>query len=151
MEFRGYRAGDFEALYALDVACFEGVFQFSRATMQWAVSRQKALVVVADEAGVAGFVVVHVERGGVGYVVTLDVAEAWRHKGVAAQLMRRVEAQARNAGCTEMVLHVSLNNTGAISFYERIGYLKAGVAKKFYGAGGDGWIYRKSLEGQPQC
>jgi len=150
MEFRGYRTDDFEALYALDVACFDGVFQFSRATMRWAVSRQKSLVVVADESGVVAFVVVHVERGGVGYVVTLDVAEEWRGKGIASELMQRVEGEAREAGCAEMVLHVSTGNAGAISFYERIGYLRTGIAKAFYGVGGDGWVYRKTLEGQPE-
>jgi len=95
MEFRGYRADDFEAMFALDEACFAPEFRFSRAMMRRFAEAKKARVVIAEEDGLAGFCVVHVERvagGCVGYVVTLDVAASFRRSGLATELMRRVEA-----------------------------------------------------------
>src|SRR6185312_10182246 len=125
MIFRPYRSDDLAALFALDEACFEPPFRFSRAAMRRFAEAKKARVVIAEEDGLAGFCIVHVERvegGRVGYVVTLDVAEQWRRKGLAGELMRRVEAEAHEAGCWAMVLHVFVGNDGAIRFYERCGY-----------------------------
>ena len=78
MEFRGYRVEDFEAMFRLDEACFGPEFRFSRAMMRGVVQAKQAIVVIAEDNGLAGFCVVHVEpvEGGcVGYVVTLDVAD----------------------------------------------------------------------------
>ena len=148
MTFRGYEEADFEAMFRLDEACFEGAFRFSRAMMRRFAEAKKARVVIAEEEGLAGFCIVHVERvegGRVGYVVTLDVAAAWRRKGLAAELMRRVETEAHEAGCGAMVLHVFVENDGAIRFYERCGYERWTRARGFYGEGGDAWVYRKVL------
>jgi [ribosomal protein S18]-alanine N-acetyltransferase len=145
MEFRGYRVGDFEALWRLDVACFEPVYQFSRAMMKRFAEAKKARVVIAEEGGLAGFCIAHVERGGVGYVVTLDVAASFRRRGLAGELMRRVEGEVTEAGCGEMALHVFVGNAGAIRFYERIGYVRSERDVGFYGEGGDAWVYRKAL------
>jgi ribosomal-protein-alanine N-acetyltransferase len=148
MEFRGYRADDFEAMFALDEVCFAPEFRFSRAMMRRFAEAKKARVVIAEEDGLAGFCVVHLKRvedGCVGYVVTLDVAAPWRRQGLAGELMRRVEGQVLEAGCGAMVLHVFVGNTGAIRFYERSGYVRSGRAVGFYGDGGDAWVYRKAL------
>jgi [ribosomal protein S18]-alanine N-acetyltransferase len=148
MEFRGYRAEDLEAMFALDEACFAPAFRFSRTTMRRFAEAKKARVVIAEEDGVAGFCVVHVERvegGCVGYVVTLDVAVEWRCRGLAGELMRREEALVREHGCGAMALHVFVGNAGAIRFYERVGYERSGRSVGFYGDGGDAWVYRKVL------
>jgi ribosomal-protein-alanine N-acetyltransferase len=104
---------------------------------------------VAEAGGVlAGFCIVHLEPGGVGYVVTLDVAEGFRRRGLAGELMRRGEDAAGVAGCTSMALHVFPGNEGAVRFYERSGYGLEGVARGFYGVGMDALVYRKKLEGR---
>ncbi len=145
MEFRGYRLEDFEGLFALDELCFEPPFRFSRGAMRRFAEAKKARVVIAEDGGLAGFCIVHVERGGVGYVVTLDVAEVWRRRGLAGDLMCRVEGEASAAGCTQMLLHVFEGNARAVRFYERNGYERVGVAAGFYGHGVDALVYRKPL------
>jgi ribosomal-protein-alanine N-acetyltransferase len=146
VQFRGYRDGDLEAMFRLDEVCFEAPFRFSRGTMRRFAEAKRARVVLAEVAGeLAGFCVVHVERGGVGYVVTLDVAPSWRRQGLAAMLMERVEVQAREAGCGAMVLHVFDGNQGAVRFYERSGYELVGRDVGFYGDGVDAMVYRKAL------
>jgi ribosomal-protein-alanine N-acetyltransferase len=148
MEFRGYRADDFEAMYRLDEACFEPQFRFSRAQMRMFVGAENARVVIADEDGLAGFCVVHVEAVGdkcVGYVVTLDVAPESRRKRVAAELMRRAELEVRGDECAAMALHVFVGNEAAQRFYESAGFVRSGRAAGFYGKGVDAWVYRKML------
>ncbi len=146
--FRRYRDGDLETLWRLDEACFAEEFRFSREAMQRFAERRGTIAVVAVGSGeVAGFCIVHMDgRVGAarGYVVTLDVAESWRRRGVASALMEEVEGQARVAGAVAMDLHVWVGNEGAIRFYERQGYGRMGVVKRFYGGMGlDAFVYQK--------
>ena len=148
---RDYRDLDIEAMFRLDVACFAPEFRFDRQSMRAFAEERDAIVLVAEETSrvVVGFVIVHVERvaaGGRGYVVTLDVAEEWRRRGLAGMLMREAEAGAVAAGGRWMELHVFTGNEGAIRFYERLGYERIAVKRRFYGAEGlDAFVYRKGL------
>ncbi len=82
----------------------------------------------------------------VGYVVTLDVEESWRRRGLARRLMAEAERKVRTAGGTAMALHVFPGNAGAVRFYEAIGYGRLGTAEGFYGRGLDALVYGKWLE-----
>ena len=149
---RRYREGDLTVICRLDEACFAEAFRFDRGAMRRFVGRQGAIVVVAEavESGeVVGFCVVHMEglkSGARGYVVTLDVAEEWRRRGLASDLMEAVEAEAREGGAEVMDLHVWTENDGALRFYEGRGYGRMGLVKRFYGAEGlDAFVCRKAL------
>ena len=113
------------------------------------VERRGAIAVVAEVAGeseVAGFCIVHMGGRGRGYVVTLDVGEGWRRRGLAGALMEESERQARAAGAEAMDLHVWTGNEGAIEFYEGRGYRRMELVKRFYGAAGlDAFVYRKAF------
>ena len=63
---REYRPGDWEAMYALDVVCFEPVFQFSRRAMREFAEARRAVTVLAEADGeLVGFCIADVdeERG----------------------------------------------------------------------------------------
>ena len=152
---RSYRPGDLSALYALDRLCFDPPFRFSRPTMRHFAELPQAIVrlacVPADGASaedLLGFVIVHLEEGAhglAGYVVTLDVAVAYRGQGIAQQLMYAVEIAATEAGVGEMFLHVFHENYAAIRLYERLGYTLATTEADFYGNALHALVYRKSL------
>jgi [ribosomal protein S18]-alanine N-acetyltransferase len=145
VDLREYRVGDLEAMYALDVACFEPAFRFSRRAMRRFAEARGAVTVLGEADGeLAGFVIAQMEEQ-VGYVVTLDVAPAWRRQGVAGELMIDVEARALAAGGVGMELHVFVGNIGAVRFYEGIGYGRLGTAEGFYGQGLDALVYGKRL------
>jgi [ribosomal protein S18]-alanine N-acetyltransferase len=150
VELRRYRVNDLEAMFRLDVACFAPEFRFDRASMRAFAEERGALALVAETTGgeLVGFVIVHVERGGAGrgYLVTLDVAEEWRRKGIAERLMREAEARTIAAGARWMELHVFTGNEAAIRFYERLGYERIAMRRRFYGADGlDALVYRKEI------
>lgn len=151
MVLRGYRDGDLDAMFRLDEVCFETPFRFSRAAMRRFAEARRARVVIAELGGeLVGFCIVHVEtveREKIGYVVTLDVALAWRRQGLAGMLMERCEAAAREAGCVSMALHVFPGNEAAIRFYEGMGYAFWARDKDFYGVGVDALVYRKVVGG----
>jgi ribosomal-protein-alanine N-acetyltransferase len=143
---RTYRTGDAGAMYALDVVCFEQQFRFSRRAMRGFAEAKNAVTALAEAGGeLVGFCIAEVEER-VGYVVTLDVAPAWRRNGLAALLMTELERRTRAAGAGGMALHVFTGNLGAIRFYEAIGYERVGIAQGFYGRGLDGLVYRNRFE-----
>jgi ribosomal-protein-alanine N-acetyltransferase len=142
---REYRSGDWEAMYALDLICFEPPFRFSRRTMRgFAEAPNATALLVEDQGKLVAFCVTHVEQG-VGYVVTLDVVPEWRRKGLAARLMAESEARARSAGTASMALHVFTDNSSAVRFYEALAYEQIGLAEDFYGRGLDAFVYVKKL------
>jgi ribosomal-protein-alanine N-acetyltransferase len=134
-------------MWALDVTCFEPVFRFSRRAMREFAEAAGAMAILAesdDKGELAGFCIVQQEERA-GYVVTLDVAVGWRRQGLARRLMDEVEQRVHEAGGLAMTLHVYTGNSGAIRFYEAMGYVRAGAAERFYGPGLDAWVYEKRL------
>lgn len=150
MRLREYKSSDLRTIFALDEACFEPPFRFSARVMQQFAEARNALTVVAETEAVeiAGFCIAHVERAGEGlraYVVTLDVAPDYRRQGLARKMLERIEQQAIEAGCDSIELHVSVENEGAIAFYQREGYERSHVVKSFYGFGRHAYVYQKAL------
>ena len=154
VQLRGYyRPGDYESMYRLDLRCFGPAFQFDVETMKQVAEEASAIVVVAERAAsheMIGFVILHLLRSDGhkdAYIVTLDVAPDERRTGIATLMLTHAEQQARVAGANRVALHVAVENTPAIQFYERQKYNKAGMAKGFYReAGLDAFIYAKQLE-----
>src|ERR1700754_5167433 len=99
MRLREYNNSDLQAIFALDVECFEPPFRFSeRAMRQFAEARNAITLVAEDEAAneIAGFCIAHVERarkGLVAYIVTLDVALEYRRRGLARQMIQSIAQQ----------------------------------------------------------
>lgn len=143
MDFRPYEERDLEAMFLLDVACFEPPFRFSVEDIRRFSAGANAVTVVAEDGGeLVGFFIV--ERTGTNaYLVTLDVAPERRGRGIGRELLRRAEMAFPAA--VRMVLHVYQGNERAIRFYEASGYVRAGEMKGFYGRGRDAWVYLKEL------
>ena len=147
---RSYRLGDWQAMYALDLVCFEPVFQFSRGAMRGFAEATGAVTLLAEaenrgaQGELAGFCLTQLDER-TGYVVTLDVAPSSRRRGLARRLMAEVEPRLQQAGAVEMELHVFTGNAGAIRFYEAIGYTQAATAKDFYAQDLHAFLYRKKF------
>lgn len=146
---RSYRPTDLDSLFALDRVCFEEPFRFSKSTMRRFAEARNASVQIADSAGdVVGFCIVSYELDHDGldaYITTLDVHPALRRRGVARELMTEAAAAARNAKCRRMLLHVYVNNTDAVRFYEKQSFSRERLQKSFYGPGLDAYVYEMPL------
>lgn len=150
MRLREYSSADLGAIFALDEVCFEAPFRFSARAMRQFAEARNALTVIAESESreIAGFCIAHVERSRgklSAYIVTLDVDPKQRRCGLAGQIMERIEQQARDAGCDAMTLHVSVENAGAIAFYESKGYERSHMVKSFYGLGRHAYVYTKTI------
>jgi len=146
---RLYRAADFKALYAIEERCFEPLFRFPRAYMRQLLHRTRAAKWVAEEEGkLAGFAIAGwtaKKQNRAVYIDTIEVDPPWRRRGIAAELLRRVEASACAAGSRAIWLHVDEENEGAIRMYESAGYFRQGREENYYPQGRAAWILAKGL------
>ena len=144
---------DIARMHELDEVCFEEPFRFDLRSMRGFVRETGAITIVAESGGhswrqMCGFVLANAPRRGSlesAYLTTLDVHPEHRRGGLARRLMREAERRVAAAGSSFVTLHVYLGNSGAISFYEAMGYGRVGLAEDFYGPGLDAWVYGKAL------
>ena len=149
MHYRLYNPEDFAALYAIEEACFEPAVRFSRSLMRSLAHDPNCRVWlgILDEVRV-GFAIVGLRGDEVpdaAYIWTIEVLPAFRRRGVAQQLLMRVEESAQEAGRSAIELHVSERNADALALYAAAGYAQFGVEAGFYGRHEDGLRYRKML------
>ncbi len=67
-------------------------------------------------------------------ILNLAVTPAARRKGIAAALLRGALTAARKSGGRRVFLEVRASNASAIAFYERLGFLPAGLRNNYYSA-----------------
>jgi [ribosomal protein S18]-alanine N-acetyltransferase len=137
--------GDFEALYALDQACFAPGIAWSKAELLYFLKHRNNFAVVAegggpgaesgDEPGIAGFAIAgtHRRSGSItGRLITIDVRARARRKGLGHALLAAVEERLRAAGAAAIVLEVAVDNAAAQAFYERHGFARTGRIPGYY-------------------
>lgn len=78
-------------------------------------------------------------------VLTIGVLPQHRKNGVGRAFMEQLENWASDRESNAMMLEVGIENAGAISLYETLGYSKISVRKSYYGAGLDALVMRKEL------
>src|SRR5271154_1013355 len=147
--FRKYRNDDLEAIFRLDEVCFANEFRFDRKSMSAFAADRDAITLIAEDGGeLIGFVIAQVRRveaGFLAYIVTLDVAPEWRRKGLARELIAEIGERALAEGARRVLLHVFADNDAAIRFYERLGYIRIRIVRRYYGAGLHAIVYCKDL------
>ena len=149
MHYRLYEPADFAALYALEELCFQPPIRYSRAWMRQLIANPNSATWIAEEnKTMAGFAIVEwttVPKGTVAYIQTIEVHPASRRRGIAAELLRRVEDSARAAGARSIWLHVDVENAAAIQLYRSRGYAQKGREEHYYARHRPAFIYAKSL------
>ena len=150
MVYRLYKPQDFDPLYAVEEACFEPPFRFSRSAMRQLVDSEHAATWIAEEDNhVEGFAIVEwAQEAGltVAYIPTIEVAPEKRRSGAGGELLRLLERSATGAGAQLIWLHVAEDNAAAIRLYEAHGYRPQGSEADFYARGRTALVYAKQLD-----
>jgi ribosomal-protein-alanine N-acetyltransferase len=129
---------DLEAAYELDQRCFEPEIAYTRGQIRSFLSRSGAVGLIAEEAArLAGFAIGHV-AGIRGHIVTIDIAERARRRGLGERLLTELMCRLAAQGAQEVRLEVDLRNATAVRFYERMGFKPRRRLADYYGRGLDG-------------
>ncbi len=149
MLYRSFKPEDFDALYAIEEICFQPPFRFGRRYLRRLIDSPNGATWIAEADGrMTGFAVVEwtlETTEAVAYLQTIEVAPEQRGRGVASELLQRIESSASAAGASILWLHVDATNAGAIRFYEKHGYAFYGGEDHYYAPGRGALIYRKPL------
>lgn len=136
-----------DKLYEIEKQCFERE-AFTKQQLAYLLADYNTVGLVArfnDET--AGFVMarIGIERNMMfGHILTVNVAPAYRRRGIAQRLLVEIESMLREKGVKECRLEVREDNVAALNLYRKLGYKVVGKLEKYYGVA-HGLYLRKSL------
>jgi ribosomal-protein-alanine acetyltransferase len=124
---------DLEAIMALETAMFVND-AWSPETMASELRNSTAYYLVAEADGaVVAYAGLLAPIGSPDSdVQTITVAPAWRRRGIARDLMRRMLAEAVERGARETFLEVRVDNPGAQALYESLGFEGIATRPRYY-------------------
>ena len=134
--------------WRLDQRCFIDGEAYSRDTFEYLLTAPESVSyrAVTQSGLMVGFIVGLVEPDYTGHVTTLGVAPEHRRRGIAQQMMRKVEDGFRRRSVRMIRLEVRAVNTGAQHLYGNLGYIVTQRLPRYYSNGGDGLLMIKSLD-----
>jgi [ribosomal protein S18]-alanine N-acetyltransferase len=142
---RSYEPHDFAALHRLDQSCFPAGISYSKTTLHYFLTMASAdCVVAADGTRIAGFILTE-ENPPLAHIITLDVAEAHRRRGVGSAVLAESEKNLALHGVRTILLETAIDNDGAVAFWKRHGYRIEAVLKRYYLGRLDAYEMRKIL------
>lgn len=149
MMLRAYRPSDLETLWAIDQACFSQEICYTRDEIASFITYPGSRTWVAEENGaIVGFLIAGHQSRGVGHIVTIDVVEPSRRRGVGSKLMEAAEQWAREQGMAFIHLETAVDNLPAQRFYVARGYRRARRIENYYRNGLAAWLMVKGLKNQ---
>ena len=142
---RQYEARDFGALYKLDQACFPPGISYSKFSLQYFLNLPAADCLVAEEGRkLAGFILAEANPP-LAHIITLDVAEQHRRKGVGTALLTEIEKHLQYHGVHSVLLETAVDNQHGIAFWQHHGYRTEAVLRRYYLGRVDAFEMRKRL------
>jgi ribosomal-protein-alanine N-acetyltransferase len=144
-QLRSYRASDFETLYRIDRVCFPEGIAYGRFEMKVYLRAEGSYCLLAESGGnVAGFILAELAPDE-GHIITLDVLEEYRRRGIGSLLLSTAEKEAASRGGKRMVLETATTNKAAIALWRKHGYRQLGTIEDYYGRGRDAFRMGKEL------
>ncbi len=137
-----------DKLYEIEKQCFEQE-AFTKQQLAYLLTDYNTLGLTALLNGeITGFAIARVDigrNGQFGHIVTVDVAPAYRRKGIAQKLLHEIETSFKERGFKECRLEVREDNVTALNLYQKLGYNKVGKLRRYYG-NANGLYLKKTLK-----
>jgi ribosomal-protein-alanine acetyltransferase len=125
-----------DKFYEIEKQCFQRE-AFTKQQIAYLLTEYNAIGLAARvNSEIAGFAIARVDIGrnaSFGHILTVDIAPAYRRKGIAQKLLHEIETIFREKGIKECRLEVREDNVAALNLYQKLGYKKVGKLEKYYG------------------
>jgi [ribosomal protein S18]-alanine N-acetyltransferase len=142
---RPYDPRDFSALFRLDQACFPAGVSYSKTTLRYFLSLRSADCLVAmEDAHIAGFILTE-ENPPLAHIITLDVVEKFRRRGIGSLLLAESERNLGLRGVRHVLLETATDNDAGVAFWQRHGYRIEATLKRYYLGRLDAYEMRKIM------
>ena len=158
---RPYLPSDFEALHAMDQACFPKTIAYGRQELKSYLQSEGAHCIVAEVSGpanpnpanpkmIGGFILTQ-RSPEFAHIITLDVLEPYRRQSIGSLLLQAAEREAASHGVACMYLETATTNKAAIALWKKHGYRETGTIANYYGRGQNAFEMLKRLERKSQA
>ena len=130
---------DIPEIYRIELQCFPDPWEYKALFEMMTIFLTSFYIAEAD-GRIVGFSAGAIEETGnekYGHVCNIAVSPEMRHLGIGRLLLRKLERDFFLEGCSACSLEVRKSNTGAHSFYERIGYEDVIVFGEYYKNNGE--------------
>ena len=140
-------SSDFPTLLSIDKASFPPGIAYDSAELDYFMRRQGARTLVAElDSEIAGFILLEiVARRKCATLVTLDILDRFRRRGLATKLLAHSEEILRDQQIARYDLQVDVHNSRANAFYVKHGFHTVWTIPKYYANGNDAYFMSKLL------
>lgn len=146
MILRPFKCSDLNILYEIDTACFPSGVSYSLEELEAFITHRNSRTWIAEEEGaIIGFLIAQRTPAREMHIITIDVREPWRRRGVGHTLMDAAEEWGRRERLTLASLETAEDNHPAQAFYRKRGYKKLGRVERYYANGEPAWVMGKRL------
>ncbi len=132
-KIRDLKTDDIERLVEIDEICFPDEIVFDKDFFEYLLTdpREKAAIAITESEKIIGFIITLIFEE-IAEIATIDILPEFRRKGLGKLLMEETEKRLKNKEVQMILLQVAENNTGAIEFYENLGYIKVEKIPDYY-------------------
>lgn len=154
---RSYRPDDFDRLFEIDRACYPPGIAYSRRMLRSFLDWPGAECIVAEvestevespetnaSTSIAAFIITETDALR-GHILTIDVLDAHRRRGLGSALLRRAEQSLFARGIRTIELETATDNKTAVAFWQKHGYRTRGLLKRYYLGRDDAFAMTKKL------
>ncbi len=139
---------DLEAIYRIELECF-GHEAFAKTLFAYLLDSSESVNLVAEVGEeIVGFVIGSVERYSnqeVGHVLSLNVSEGYRRKGIGSRLLCELERILSEDGVEVCYLEVRADNVSALRLYQKQGFEIVENLEDYYSRGVHGLRLKRKL------
>ncbi|MEM2249874.1 MAG: ribosomal protein S18-alanine N-acetyltransferase [Candidatus Bathyarchaeia archaeon] len=125
-----------DRLFEIEMECFKSE-AFTKQQIAQLLQNQNCISLIAKENDkIIGFIIgmVYVEDNIlIGHILTIDVSQGHRRKGVGIKLLQELEKIFKDKQVKVSRLEVREDNIAALSLYQKLGYKKVGKLRHYYG------------------
>ena len=143
MNFRKWVYEDIYLVAELEKQCFSDPWTFQMLADTF--FSENTVTIVAEEAGETAGYAFLIAAGEDADLANVAVAEKFRRRGIAEEMLSRLEKRAALLGVKRVFLEVRVSNAPAMSLYLKAGYEGRYVRPKYYGNGEDALVMLKNL------
>jgi [ribosomal protein S18]-alanine N-acetyltransferase len=138
VQVRPFTPRDLRRVVEIERASFEQNAWPEKAFVDYGRDSPDLFLIARQGARIAGYSITRINWRGA-ELESIAVDPRSRGRGVARALLDATLVRLRARRMRTLRLMVSAQNAGALRFYARYGFVRTGLVKHYYGAGGDAW------------